>query len=403
MSRPAERGAPAPAHQPLADIIVDRDQVPGGRRAGDDRADFGGEFRAYPLVGVDFENPVAAAGGDPGVAARPFPLPSPFDDAVGEPAGDLARPVGAAVEQDDDLVGKAQTGEAVGELRLLVMRDDEGGEAGRAQRYLSDSRPRSLATRRHSRRAAASATSTDRLSISVSVVRWSKPGPNIASGGSAVRTTAVLRAPRRVLLDRARAEQAQGRRADGRGDVHQPGIVADEQRTAPQHRRRGQQIDLADQVDSPIERDRREQRLGLLALMRGRQHRDPRAPAAGRPRRSAAAPARQSARPAIACRANSRPGRSPVPARPAGAAPRGALVMRRRPQPRARRRVEVEQAAELAHPMLARVTLGHDPALAGAQQPGERRAAQIDDKIPAPASPRRRRAAANAATSAASR
>src|SRR4029077_866219 len=30
MSRPPERGAPTPAHQPLADIIVDRDEMPGG-------------------------------------------------------------------------------------------------------------------------------------------------------------------------------------------------------------------------------------------------------------------------------------------------------------------------------------------------------------------------------------
>ena len=33
--------------------------------------------------------------------------------------------------------------------------------------------------------------------------------------------------------------------------------------------------------------------------------------------------------------------------------------------------------------MLAGIALGHDPALAGAHHPGERRAAQIDDELPA--------------------
>ncbi len=81
--------------------------MPRGRRAGDDLPDLGRELRRNPLVGIDFEDPVTAAGVDPGVAARSFPLPSAFDEPLGEPAGDLARPVGAAVEDDDDLVGKA--------------------------------------------------------------------------------------------------------------------------------------------------------------------------------------------------------------------------------------------------------------------------------------------------------
>src|SRR6267378_6006116 len=61
----------------------------------------------------------------------------------------------------------------------------------------------------------------------------------------------------------------------------------------------------------------------------------------------------------------------------------GALMARRGPQPRARRRIEVEQPAELAHPMLACVTFGHYPAFACPQQPSERRAAEVDDEVPA--------------------
>ena len=64
------------------------------------------------------------------MATRPFPLPGTFDEPLGEPAGDLAGPISAAVEDDDDLVGKAQTGEAFGQLPLLVVDNDEGGEGG---------------------------------------------------------------------------------------------------------------------------------------------------------------------------------------------------------------------------------------------------------------------------------
>src|SRR6185437_2075894 len=76
--------------------------------------------------------------------------------------------------------------EAGGELRLLVMRDDEDGERGPGQGHAA-----APPWRRHSSRAAASAASTESESISVSVVRWSKPGPMSRSGGIAVRATAV--------------------------------------------------------------------------------------------------------------------------------------------------------------------------------------------------------------------
>src|SRR5205085_9851986 len=55
------------------------------------------------------------------------------------------------------------------------------------------------------------------------------------------------------------------------------------------------------------------------------------------------------------------------------------------PQARAWRGIEIEQASELTHPVLACVTLGHDTAFSGAQQPSERRAAEVDDEVPPPA------------------
>src|SRR5216683_3119722 len=187
VGRPPERGAPSPAHQPPADIVVDRDQVPRCRRRSDDPPDFGRQLLRHPLVGIDFEDPVTAAGVDPGMSACPFPLPGAFDDQLGEPARDLAGSISAAVEYDDDLVGEAEGTEAVGKLALLVVDNDEGREGRRS----GPAHAAMLSIERHRRRAPASAASTERPSISVSVVRWSKPGPNIASGGSTERTNAA--------------------------------------------------------------------------------------------------------------------------------------------------------------------------------------------------------------------
>src|SRR5689334_12149502 len=92
--------------------------------------------------------------------------------------------IAAGVEHNHDLVGKAETGETLGELALFVLGHNQRREPGLAHAA-------ALSTDCHSRRAAASAASTDKPSINVPAVRWSKPGPNIASGGSVDRTQAV--------------------------------------------------------------------------------------------------------------------------------------------------------------------------------------------------------------------
>ena len=184
--RPAEGGAPPPAYAPFPNIIIDRDKVPGGGRGSDHSPDFGGKLGRYPLVGIDVQNPFTGAGVDPSVPPRPFPLPGAFDEALGEAERDLPRMVMAPVEHDDGLVGKAETGEAVGELAFFVMGHDQGGKP-------RVTHAAALSTDCQSRQAAASAASTDRPSIRLPVVRWSKPGPNILSGGSAERTQAVCR------------------------------------------------------------------------------------------------------------------------------------------------------------------------------------------------------------------
>src|ERR1700730_14205643 len=128
MGRPAEGGAPAPAHAAVADIIVHRDEVPGGGRVSNHSADFASKLWCHPLVGVDFEDPLTAAGLDPGVPARPLALPRACDEALGEGQRDLPRAVTAAVEHDDGLVGKTAAGEKIGELAFFVMGDDQGGK-----------------------------------------------------------------------------------------------------------------------------------------------------------------------------------------------------------------------------------------------------------------------------------
>src|SRR4051812_41359888 len=97
MRRAAERCPPAPAHKTVADVIIDPDQVPVGTGSGDDATDFGCQLRADPLIGIDFEDPVAATRRDPGIAPLPLALPCALDDTVGEAAGDLRRAVVAAV------------------------------------------------------------------------------------------------------------------------------------------------------------------------------------------------------------------------------------------------------------------------------------------------------------------
>src|SRR5205823_10127544 len=132
-------------------------------------------FRPDPLIGVDLEDPRAAAGGDPGVAPPALAFPGALDDVIGEPPRDLARAVLAAIEHDDELVGEAEPRQAFGELRLLVARDDErrqtlrpgnrrhGGRrlAGRDAHCPALATAGSPAVRRHSWRAAALAISTE--------------------------------------------------------------------------------------------------------------------------------------------------------------------------------------------------------------------------------------------------
>src|SRR5271169_3200858 len=164
MRRPAERPPPTPAHQSLADEIIDTHEVPRRERGGDNLPNFLGKLRGHPLVGIDFENPVAAAGVDPGMPARPLALPGALDQAIGKASRYLARAVTTAIKHDDDLVGKTHTGKAIGELTLFVPDDNDG-------RKPHSVHAAALATRSHNWHEAASAAATESPSIKVPVVR----------------------------------------------------------------------------------------------------------------------------------------------------------------------------------------------------------------------------------------
>ncbi len=128
-------------------------------------ADFIRQRGGDAFIGIDLEHPGAFSGVDTRVPARPFALPGALDDMRSEAACDFLRSVGAAVEHDNQLVDEIERLQAIGELGLLVMRDDNRREQRTIAAHAA------LLARDHKARAAASAASTDSESISVSVVR----------------------------------------------------------------------------------------------------------------------------------------------------------------------------------------------------------------------------------------
>src|SRR5690242_13456868 len=152
--------------------------MPCGRRGLDYPPGFGAELKCHSFIRIDLKNPIAPASVDPRLPPWPFPLPGSLDEVSGEAERDVARAILAAVQHHDDFVCESKTRQTLGELTLLVLDDDKDGQFGSGHAA-------SLAIERHSLSAAASAASTESPSIKVSVVRWSKPGPNITSGRSA--------------------------------------------------------------------------------------------------------------------------------------------------------------------------------------------------------------------------
>ena len=167
--------------------------------------------------------------------------------------------------------------------------------------------------------------------------------------------------------------------------MHEAGVVADEQGRAPQDGGGGQEIGPADEIDDPCRRQRRNQRHRLRPLVCRRQDRDP----GRRKRRVGGGQTLRQLGKALGAPLLAAPigGGADRQDRAAGRHERlgGAVVGGRRPDDRAWRRVETEQPAELANPMLRRIALADDKAPAGPEEPDQCRAAQIHDDVPAPA------------------
>jgi hypothetical protein len=77
------------------------------------------------LVGVDLEDPVAAAGVEAGVASVALDLPGAFNETRAVALCNCSRTVRRAVEQDNDFVGEAKAGKACAEPRFLVAGDNQ--------------------------------------------------------------------------------------------------------------------------------------------------------------------------------------------------------------------------------------------------------------------------------------
>ena len=153
-------------------------------------------------------------------------------------------------------------------------------------------------------------------------MRWSKPGPNIVSGGSADATKAV-RGPQGAYW---RLGLGPNRPRVG---VPQAAAMCISPVSLPMNSAQRRSTAAAvSRSTRPTRSIRRSAGIasssgsGLLALVAGGQHRDARSRQRAVAPPSAAAPARQSVRRAIACRASLRPGRSPAPGRRTESVPR---------------------------------------------------------------------------------
>ena len=278
------------------------------------------------------------------------------------------------------------------------MGDDQGREL-----RLPAFTPRALSTRCHNWHAAASTASTERPSIKVSVVRWSKPGPNIVSGGSVEHTNAV-RGPQGAywLLGLGPNRPKVGVPKAAAMCISPVSLPMNSAQRA-QHRRRGQQIDPADQIDQAIDPDSAASSGCACPRSCSAASTTTRAPGSGPSQAVSrrASSAKRSARHCLPRQFAAGPIASTGP--PAGSSAAAARSCRGAVHSlRAGRRVEVEQAAELPHAMFARVAFGHDPAARprAAARPAPSRANRRQDPI---AGRRlRHRAGANAVPSAAS-
>jgi hypothetical protein len=92
--------------------------------------DFASQFSRHSLVGVYEQDPVCGDGLERRVALGGVIGKTALDEARPGTAGNLGGAVGAERVEDDDLVGPAQAGQAVGEVFFFVEGEDDGREQG---------------------------------------------------------------------------------------------------------------------------------------------------------------------------------------------------------------------------------------------------------------------------------
>ena len=147
-----------------ADVIVHRDAVDVGIVFLGELAYLARQLGRNPFVGVDLKYPFALAEIDTEVAPVALDLPGALHQAVGVACGDISRRVGAFVQDDDDLVGEGETLQTGGEALFFVVDHHQSRKHGPAHGTIAR-------VFSHRSRAAASAASTLRLSIRLSVER----------------------------------------------------------------------------------------------------------------------------------------------------------------------------------------------------------------------------------------
>src|SRR5512140_279301 len=118
-------GPETPVAEPdAAKVVLERQRVGGGIARGK-----GAQLRGSALVGVDGEDPLAARLRPRELVLAGEVVERPLEEPRSRSLRDLARPVARAAIHHQDLVAEAaHRSDAVGQVALLVLRDDGGGE-----------------------------------------------------------------------------------------------------------------------------------------------------------------------------------------------------------------------------------------------------------------------------------
>ena len=126
----AERAAPAVPDQAVAHIVVDGNLAVGPAVVGQGGAELLRQAGADDLVGVDFQDPVAAGGLHPGGPPRPLKREDTADRHRAIGLADRPAVVGATVQHQDDLVGEVQGLKTAGQAPFFIVDAEHSRQLG---------------------------------------------------------------------------------------------------------------------------------------------------------------------------------------------------------------------------------------------------------------------------------